>query len=98
MGRISKRPAPGRELHRAPFVGVEGILLFSKRQPISASQRLQLHQPTVNNWPFTDAQLLCFARFFFTGESRDESYAGGPSAVVDKETLQPILVVAEDLL
>ncbi len=49
------------------------LLLLRRRQPLSASLRLQLRQPTFNNWPVTDAQLLRFARFFFTGEATGES-------------------------
>ncbi|KAH9278851.1 High affinity cGMP-specific 3',5'-cyclic phosphodiesterase 9A [Echinococcus granulosus] len=40
----------------------------TRHQPLSAELRKQLRQPTFNNWPYTDAQLLRFVRYFFMGD------------------------------
>ncbi|VDD78470.1 unnamed protein product [Mesocestoides corti] len=44
---------------------------LSRRNSLPAEVRLQLRQPTFNNWSHSDAQLLRFVRFFFTGDTTD---------------------------
>ncbi|VDO02716.1 unnamed protein product [Rodentolepis nana] len=39
-----------------------------RHTPLSPDIKRQLRQPTFNNWPYSDSQLLRFVRFFFTGD------------------------------
>ncbi|VUZ49724.1 unnamed protein product, partial [Hymenolepis diminuta] len=39
-----------------------------RHTPLPRDIQRQLRQPTFNNWPYSDAQLLRFVRFFFTGD------------------------------
>ncbi|KAM3185244.1 hypothetical protein ACTXT7_006784 [Hymenolepis weldensis] len=39
-----------------------------RHTPLPRDIQQQLRQPTFNNWPYSDAQLLRFIRFFFTGD------------------------------
>lgn len=36
-----------------------------------------LKQPTFDNWPWSDAQLLTFVRYFFTGQEDEVDKRGG---------------------
>ncbi|KAL7056980.1 hypothetical protein AAHC03_018913 [Spirometra sp. Aus1] len=44
----------------------------SRNQPLSAELREDLTKSTFNNWPWSDAQLLCFVRHFFVGEGESD--------------------------
>ncbi|VDM01685.1 unnamed protein product [Schistocephalus solidus] len=44
----------------------------SRNQPLSSELREDLTKPSFNNWPWSDAQLMCFVRHFFVGEGESD--------------------------